>query len=127
MRFVGCRYDRLWPGPSKANDRSLDPLCASPPRAVCTQRQAAAAAECEIESEVEPVLARPRRIRWARLRKHVFDIDMQQCPNCGAGDRKIIAAILERPVIEDGLTHLGQDPQPPPRGRAREAGQDFAA
>jgi len=36
----------------------------------------------------------------------------------------IIAAILERPVIEKILTHLGLDPQPPPRGRAREAGQD---
>lgn len=38
--------------------------------------------------------------------------------------RKIIAAILERPVIEKILTHLGLDPQPPPKGRAREAGQD---
>ena len=25
---------------------------------------------------------------------------MQRCPNCGAGELKIIAAILERPVIE---------------------------
>ena len=40
--------------------------------------------------------------------------------------RKIedIAAILERPVIEKIQTHLGLDPQPPPRGRAREARQD---
>jgi hypothetical protein len=36
-------------------------------------------------------------------------------PNCGAGDLKIIAAILDRPVIEKILTHLGLDPQPPPR------------
>jgi hypothetical protein len=49
---------------------------------------------------------------------------MQHCPNCGAGELKIIAAILERPVIEKILTHLGLDPQPPPRGRAREARQD---
>ena len=48
-------------------------------------------------------------------------------PNCGARDLKIIAAILDRPVIEQILTHLGLDPQPPPRGRAREAGHDFAA
>ncbi|GMV03331.1 MAG: hypothetical protein AMXMBFR52_29860 [Burkholderiales bacterium] len=34
------------------------------------------------------------------------------------------AAILERPVIEKILAHLGLDPQPPPRGRAREAGHD---
>jgi hypothetical protein len=50
-----------------------------------------------------------------------------QDTNCAAGELKIIAAILERPVIEKILTHLGLDPQPPPRGRAREAGQDFAA
>ncbi|MCA3253748.1 MAG: hypothetical protein ING49_19675, partial [Rubrivivax sp.] len=44
--------------------------------------------------------------------------------NCGAGQLKIIAAILERPVIEKILTHLGLDPQPPHRGRAREVGRD---
>jgi hypothetical protein len=66
---------------------------------------------------------------WARLQllKRAFDIDMQHCPNCGAGELKIIAAILERPVIEKILTHLGLDPQPPPRRRAGEAGQDVAA
>jgi hypothetical protein len=52
---------------------------------------------------------------------------MQHCPNCGCGELKIIAAILERPVVEKILTHLGLDPQPPPRGRACKAGQDFAA
>ncbi len=56
--------------------------------------------------------------------ERVFDIDMQHCPNCGAGQLKIIAVILERPVIEKILTHLGLDPQPPPKGRAREAGHD---
>jgi len=60
------------------------------------------------------------------LLKRVFDIDMQHCRNCGAGKLKIIAAILERPVIEKILTHLGLDPQPLSRGRAREAGIDFA-
>jgi hypothetical protein len=81
--------------------------------------EAAAAAECEIE----PVQARPHRISWARLLKRIFDIDLQHCPHCGAGELKIIAAILERPMIEKILTHLGLDPQPPPRGRAREIGQ----
>ena len=52
---------------------------------------------------------------------------MRHCPNCGLGGLKIIAAILEQPVIEKILTHLGLDPQPPPRGRSRELGQDFAA
>ena len=36
------------------------------------------------------------------------------------------ASVPWRPVIEKILTHLGLDPQPPPRGRAREVGQDFA-
>jgi hypothetical protein len=36
---------------------------------------------------------------------------------------KFIAANLERQVIEKILNHLGLDPQPPPRGRGREAGK----
>ena len=94
-----------------------------PPAQAQATTEAAVAAECEVET----VQARPGRISWAMLLKRVFDIDMHTCPNCGAGELKIIAAILERPVIEKILTHLGLDPQPPPKGRAREAGQDFAA
>ena len=60
---------------------------------------------------------------WSALKLR-FGIELQHCPNCGAGELKIIAAILERPVIEKILTHLGLDPQPPPKGRAREAGHD---
>ena len=37
-----------------------------------------------------------------------------------AGELKIIAVILERPVIRKILAHLGLDPQPPPKARARE-------
>ena len=77
--------------------------------------------------DVQTVQSRPHRVSWARLPKRVFDINVERCPNCGAGELKIIAAILERPVIEKILSHLGLDPQPPPRGRVREAGQDFAA
>ncbi|MEO7850815.1 MAG: hypothetical protein ABIR94_01000, partial [Rubrivivax sp.] len=65
---------------------------------------AAAAAQGEIAQ------ARPQRISWARLLKRVFDIDMQHCPDCGAGELKIIAAILERPVIQKILDHLRLDP-----------------
>jgi hypothetical protein len=39
-------------------------------------------------------------------------------PNCG-GDRKIIAANLEQPVIEKILTHLGLQARAPPRAPAR--------
>jgi hypothetical protein len=82
--------------------------------------EAVAAGNCEIDM----VPAGPHRTSWARLLKRVFDIDMQHCPNCSAGELKNISAILERQVIEKTLTHLGLDPQSPPRGRAREAGQD---
>jgi hypothetical protein len=84
--------------------------------------EAAAAA-----SEAEPVRARSQRMGWARLLKRVFDIDLQRCPRCGGRQVKIIAAILERAAIEKILTHLGLDPQPPPRGNAREAGHELAA
>jgi hypothetical protein len=52
---------------------------------------------------------------------------MQRCPNCGTGELKIIAAILEQAVIQKILAHLGLDPPPPPKGRGREAGLHFAA
>jgi len=52
---------------------------------------------------------------------------MQHGLNCGAGELKIIAAILERTVIEKILDHLGLDAHPPPKGRAREPGPHFAA
>ena len=107
-----------------APNAKLRPLVV--PQGPEVQEQASEVAVAD-ECEVETVQARPHRISWARLLKRVFDIDMQHCPNCGDEELKIIAAILERPVIEKILTHLGLDPQPPPRGRACEAGQDFAA
>jgi hypothetical protein len=56
-----------------------------------------------VEREVETVQARPHRISWKRLPKHVFDIDMSYCPNCGVGELEIIAALVTRPVIEKAL------------------------
>jgi len=38
--------------------------------------------------------------------KRVFDIDIENCPNCG-GALKIIAAIEDPPVIVKILSHLG--------------------
>ena len=60
----------------------------------------------------------------AKLLKRVFEIDLEQCPNCG-GELKIIAAILEAPVIERILTHLGLQARAPPR--APERGQALQA
>ena len=58
------------------------------------------------------------RLSWAKLLKRVFEIDMEHCPNCG-GELKIIAAILEQPVIEKILTHLCLQARAPPRAPAR--------
>jgi hypothetical protein len=108
-----------------APNAKLRPLVV--PQGPPAQAQAATVAAVAAECEVQTTDARPHRISWARLLKRAFDIDMQRCPSCGGGELKIIAAILERPVIEKILTHLGLDPQPPPKGRAREAGHDFAS
>jgi hypothetical protein len=58
------------------------------------------------------------RLSWARLLKRVFDPDLEHCPSCG-GELKIIAAILEQPVIEKIHTHLGLQARAPPRSPAR--------
>lgn len=94
------------------------------PQGPLKQEEPTTEAASEAECEVETVQARPHRMSWAWLFKHVFDIDMQKCPNCGAGELKIIAAILDRAVTDKILTHLGLDPQPPPKGRAREVRHD---
>ena len=52
------------------------------------------------------------------LIQRVFEIDMEHCPNCG-GELKIIAAILEQPVIEKIFPHLGLQARAPPRAPAR--------
>jgi len=58
------------------------------------------------------------RLNWAKLLRRVFEIDLEHCPNCG-GELKIIAAILEPPVIEKILTHLGLQARAPPCAPAR--------
>ena len=45
-------------------------------------------------------------------------LPMEHCPNCG-GELKIIAAILEQPVIEKILTHQGLQARAPPGAPAR--------
>ena len=61
---------------------------------------------------------------WARPLRRVFEIDMENCPNCG-GELKIIAAIQENSVIDrilehlEHLEHLGLPAQAPPRAPAR--------
>jgi len=76
--------------------------------------QAAPPAECDAAGAHH----RPVRLSWARLLKRVFEMAMEHCPNCG-GELKIIAAILEQPVIEKDMTHLGLQARAPPRAPAR--------
>jgi hypothetical protein len=45
-------------------------------------------------------------------------LPIEHCPNCG-GELKIFAAILEQPVIEKILLHLGLRARAPPREPAR--------
>jgi hypothetical protein len=71
-----------------------------------------------VASEANCARHRPVRLSWARLLKRVFEIDMAHSPNC-RGELKIIAAILETPVIEKILTHLGLQARAPPRAPAR--------
>jgi len=59
-------------------------------------------------------------MRWSRLPQRVFDIDVEQSPNCG-GRLKIIAAIKAPAVIARILTHLGLPARAPPRSLARAA------
>jgi hypothetical protein len=47
--------------------------------------------------------------------------------HCGGGELRVIATILKQQVIERILCQLGPVPQPPPKGRARKAGQDSPA
>jgi hypothetical protein len=60
----------------------------------------------------------PARLGWARLLKRVFDIDIEQCPQCG-GTLTILAAIEDLSVIAKILTHLGLPARAPPRSPAR--------
>ncbi len=52
------------------------------------------------------------------LLKRVFDIDIEQCPHCGAA-LKIIAAILEKAAITKILDHLGLPARAPPKTPAQ--------
>jgi hypothetical protein len=101
-----------------APNAKLRPLAV--PQAPLEQEGSGAEATAASECELEPGQTMPYRIGWARLLKRVFDIDMHTCPDCCGGELKIIAAILERPVIERSSRTWGWIRSPRPGvGRAR--------
>jgi len=55
---------------------------------------------------------RSPRISWAKLLARVFQIDLENCPNC-PGELKIIAPIVEREAIRKILNHRGLPDEPP--------------
>ncbi len=59
-----------------------------------------------------------RAMTWAQRLKRVFNIDIEQCPECG-GKVKIIACIEDPKVIAEILDHLGLDSVPPTAFPAR--------
>jgi hypothetical protein len=54
-------------------------------------------------AEVVPSVAKRA---WARLIKHVYEVDPLVCPRCG-GPMRIIALLEQREIIEKTLNHLG--------------------
>ena len=53
--------------------------------------------------------------------KRVFAIDMERCPGCQQGTLRIIAAMMERSVIQNILRHFKQAVDPPPIAPAQQA------
>ena len=88
------------------------------PQVVPQEPEAAEQEAKPADGEANRAHHRPVRLNWAKLLKRVFDLDLEHCPNCG-GELKIIAAILEQPVIEKILTHLELQARAPPRAAAR--------
>jgi hypothetical protein len=97
---------------------SVHASCLQCPGAATQESDAPVSSEHLSQCEASCTHHRPVRLSWARLLKRVFEIDLEHCPNCG-GEPKIIAAILEQPVIEKILRHLGLQGRAPPRAPAR--------
>jgi hypothetical protein len=65
-------------------------------------------------SSARPVAGVGVRLVWSRSVDDpdvaaiygVFHLDLEHCPNCGGAQFKIIAAMLERPIIQKILNHL---------------------
>jgi hypothetical protein len=52
------------------------------------------------------------RMSWAKLLNRVFKVDITECQFC-RGEVKVVAAIIEKTVVERILRHLGLPAEPP--------------
>jgi hypothetical protein len=74
------------------------------------------AGEADGPEELPPAQAARRR-SWAQLIKRVYEVDPLVCPKC-AGAMRVVAVIVDAPVITRILDHLAKRPRdgraPPP-------------
>ena len=75
-----------------APNAKLRPLVV--PQGAPKDKQAPGVVASGAQCDAETAQVGPGRISWARLLKRVFDIDLQRCPHCDAGELKIIAVLL---------------------------------
>ena len=71
------------------------------------------------QDEITETLNKDGKIRWARLLKRVFAIDVEICSLCGE-KTKILSAIHDEANTQKILNHVGLDPIPPPIKPARQ-------
>src|ERR1700693_5405414 len=95
-------------------------MACSRPTPSCARRVVPSPAHPATEHAVDHAHAHgsPARMSWACLLQRVYDTDVDHCPTCG-GRMKIIAAIVDPPVIAKILTHLRLPARAPPRSPAR--------
>ena len=85
-----------------------------------------AADSARVEARAAGITLPPARMSWARVLKRVFDIDIENCPNCGGSIEdhrchfdRLRTGIEDLTVIARILTQLGLPSRAPPRSLAR--------
>ncbi len=99
-----------------------------PPRAHLTRYHGVLGPHARIRSRIVPQVVeeteaccggnvsesvKRRRMGWAKLMARVFEVDVGACERCGE-EMRVVAAILEKSVIERILRHVGMPHTAPP-------------